>query len=384
MKTEIKRSIILSCCIIAFVFTGCVGLGRIAAYYKVPNTDYKLWEAKVYKEGTKKIGNRDCYYKELWMVSIPHGVTEIGKQAFAKNKLFRVHIPESCTKIAPDAFDKRVTLVYMKDMPGEYVGNYKIHPNETGITITNFIGKEKNVVIPAQIDGKTVTQIGSNAFAGKALLSVVIPDTVTVIDNGAFEYNFIRNVDIPQGVTKIANVAFYNNVVLSTVKLPNTLLEINDGSFWGCVRLKNITIPDSVVTLHKEAFSADTLLKGNRKFIQASLVLQGGAEYFSAPGTSVQLLRIDDYNINRFNTTVYLLPGKHTVWFEIMIVNDDGYHARQEFRTDVISCEIDFQPGEKYIIATNLSANLLSYKRVETTITGPKGIVFSKTHESNW
>lgn len=54
------------------------------------------------------------------------------------------------------------------------------------ITILSYIGKETNVVVPKEIDGCPVTEIGESAFAGTKIVSVVLPDTVTSIDWFAF------------------------------------------------------------------------------------------------------------------------------------------------------------------------------------------------------
>lgn len=198
------------------------------------------------------IADSEFFLKERKRIIIPHGVTKIGKRAFVKNKAFRVIIPETCTEISPDAFDKNVILIYMRDMPGEYIGDYKINNNGNGIIITNYIGSNMNVVIPNEINGYTVTEIGRFAFAGKGLTSVIIPDTVNVIQECAFEYNFLQNIIIPEGITKLSNCIFHYNE-LNSVTLPNTLSVIGESAFQNN-KLKTITFPESVVTINKYAF----------------------------------------------------------------------------------------------------------------------------------
>ena len=44
--------------------------------------------------------------------------------------------------------------------------DYEYTENQNGgITITDYLGSDTDVVIPSKIDGKTVTEIGWNAFA---------------------------------------------------------------------------------------------------------------------------------------------------------------------------------------------------------------------------
>ena len=55
-------------------------------------------------------------------------------------------------------------------------------------TITDYVGSDANVVIPAAIDGTPVTAIGQGAFMAKDIENVVIPSTVTYVGDYAFDY----------------------------------------------------------------------------------------------------------------------------------------------------------------------------------------------------
>ena len=58
-----------------------------------------------------------------------------------------------------------------------------------GIVITKY-NKEapKDVIIPAEIDGKKVTGIGKRAFSRTKLTSLTIPEGVTFIGSNAFSF----------------------------------------------------------------------------------------------------------------------------------------------------------------------------------------------------
>ncbi|MBQ8135375.1 MAG: leucine-rich repeat protein [Clostridia bacterium] len=60
-------------------------------------------------------------------------------------------------------------------------GDFEYEENDDGgITITKYTDNDKEVVIPSEIDGKSVTSIGWNAFYScTSLTSVTIPDSVT-------------------------------------------------------------------------------------------------------------------------------------------------------------------------------------------------------------
>lgn len=66
------------------------------------------------------------------------------------------------------------------------------------------------IEIPEQIDGMTVTEIGSYAFAYcDSLETVTIPETVKVIDEGAFFFcESLITIEIPENVERIGEYAF--------------------------------------------------------------------------------------------------------------------------------------------------------------------------------
>lgn len=77
-------------------------------------------------------------------------------------------------------------------------------------TITGYTGTDKNVVIPAEIDGTTVTMIDQCAFAydictDTLISTVVIPSTVTGIGDYAFDYQ-----------TGLTDICFYGDVPIMT------------------------------------------------------------------------------------------------------------------------------------------------------------------------
>ena len=88
----------------------------------------------------------------------------------------------------------------------------------------------KNVVIPAEIDGKPVTSIGNSAFYNKSLTGLVIPGSVKSIGDNAFYVNELTSVVIPSSVTSIGDSAFSNNQLTSVV-IPGSVKTIGDGAF---------------------------------------------------------------------------------------------------------------------------------------------------------
>ena len=90
------------------------------------------------------------------------------------------------------------------------------------------------VVIPREYNGKSVTQIGENAF----------------------EYcESLTNVSIPSSVTSIGDYAFYFCINLTSITIPEGVTSIECFVFGGCDSLTSITIPSSVTSIGEQAFT---------------------------------------------------------------------------------------------------------------------------------
>ena len=111
----------------------------------------------------------------------------------------------------------------------------------------------RNVVIPAEIDGKPVKSIGGSAFYRHQLTGVVIPDGVESIGNAVFGDNQLSGVVIiPGSVKSIGGSAFYNNQLTSVVIL-GSVTSIGEQAF-AENPLTSIVIPDSLTKIEWGAF----------------------------------------------------------------------------------------------------------------------------------
>lgn len=188
-------------------------------------------------------------------------------------------------------------------------------------TIKKYNGNDAVVNIPSEINGTPVTTIGNAAFRDSSVTSVTIPASVTEIGSNAFagctnltsvhyagdwsnltiqsgnpavqdaaqdaaneqlfDFEFILNntavivirykgtaadVTIPsrykgKPVTVIDSVAFYNNSAVTSVTIPDSVTAIPDYAFGFCSQLTNISIPNSVTFIGFSAFNSCTSLK---------------------------------------------------------------------------------------------------------------------------
>ena len=140
--------------------------------------------------------------------------------------------------------------------PGEGESDYTYNALDDGtIEITGYSGSAENIVIPAQIDGKSVTRIGNNAFEKSSAKEIVIPDSVTEIGSQAFSgCEKLTGVSIPNSVTTIRDRAFFDCNSLASITIPDSVTDIELQAFCNCTSLKSVTIPASVTDIGDEAF----------------------------------------------------------------------------------------------------------------------------------
>ena len=129
------------------------------------------------------------------------------------------------------------------------------------ITPNNYSFSEAKIESNVYENGKGVitfdrdlTYIGSQAFFGKQLISVVLPNSLKTIENQAFSYTSLTQVVIPDGVEVISGGAFSYNPILN-VTIPNSVKTIGNEVFDYNARLKEVVIPYGVETIGGHAFN---------------------------------------------------------------------------------------------------------------------------------
>ena len=183
------------------------------------------------------------------------------------------------------------------------------------LEITGYSGNDTGLVIPEEIDGKTVTSIGDSAFyCCSGLKSIEIPSGVTNIGDSAFwgcsglvrivvdeqnenyssldgvlfnkekteiiccpggktgqyqilngvtsigDYAFkgcsgLTSIEIPSGVTSIGYSAFSDCSGLTSIEIPSGVTSIGEWAFAGCSGLTSIEMPSGVTSIGEWAFA---------------------------------------------------------------------------------------------------------------------------------
>ena len=112
-----------------------------------------------------------------------------------------------------------------------------------------------DVVIPDELDGHPVTEIGEYAFvANYQLCSIVLPEGVTSIGNYAFNFcTSLSSVVLPEGLASIGDSAFNYCTSLSSVVLPEGLTSIGNCAFYYCTSLSSLALPESIASIGTDA-----------------------------------------------------------------------------------------------------------------------------------
>ena len=119
---------------------------------------------------------------------------------------------------------------------------YKIENNEVCITLCDktIVG---DIVIPEEIEGFPVTELGWAFMDCLYITSVVIPDSVKTIHEGAFiGCEQLKTVKFGSGITVIEQFMFVNCKSLESIDIPDNITEIRLAAFEGCSALKTINI----------------------------------------------------------------------------------------------------------------------------------------------
>lgn len=166
--------------------------------------------------------------------------------------------------------------------PSYTSGKYKYIVKEDGTAeiIDYFDYTEKNISIPRQLDGYTVSSIGHSAFYDMDTMRVVsIPSTIKQIGDRAFDscdslqeidgmydvevigaYAFTNckslcSVYLPSDLKELGAYAFYNCDGFTSMSLPRSLTTISEGMFSCCDQLFEFTVPQNVTRIEESAFS---------------------------------------------------------------------------------------------------------------------------------
>ncbi|MGN0151437.1 MAG: leucine-rich repeat protein [Wujia sp.] len=164
-----------------------------------------------------------------------------------------------------------------------------------GITITGLtsLTQRKSLVIPSEIDGLAVTEIGDSAFASNQYIEgVTIPDSVTRIGEKAFFSckNMVADIVIPGSVTEIGVSAFSGcrktagetNITISNkigTQMTNAKINIGNLAFAYNSGIKGTLTIERPCVIGESAFSGCTYMTGGLSLPEGTTEIGASAFY---------------------------------------------------------------------------------------------------------
>ncbi len=194
-----------------------------------------------------------------------------------------------------------------------------------GVTIFNYTGSDSSVIIPSQIEGRCIVNIGRNTYANNdRLTSVIIPNGVKRIFDRAFDFcKNLKNISIPEGVYRIGEAVFEGCSSLEALTLPSSLKVIGYSMCYNCPNLKYLSIPENVIRIEGGAFACCGITKiiipKNVEFIGGSAFAQctnltyalfyGNAPEIGPPNMGYKDIGYDVFDRCMPNFTVFYCSG---------------------------------------------------------------------------
>lgn len=168
-------------------------------------------------------------------------------------KIFENQPPVPCSFVSnmdDSGYDENAVLFFEETGAlGEAYRLYKINDFKDG---------RDTLVIPSEVNGKPVVEIGEHAGWNLHIRNLYLPKSVKNIGNSAFTYKEF-DVLVIDGVEQIGKYAFHG-MIADTLILSDGIKEIGEWAFWTC-GINSVILPGSIETIGNWAFADNYLLK---------------------------------------------------------------------------------------------------------------------------
>lgn len=141
--------------------------------------------------------------------------------------------------------------------------NFAYEKYDKGIRITAYIGfnKEETLIIPDTIDGLPVVAIGRDAFKNMVIKSVKIPQSVEKLEWYAFMgCKNLKNVKLPERL-QILDTGCFSDCGLENISIPGSVKEIGISCFRGCESLSSVELNEGLECIDTSAFEDTPITK---------------------------------------------------------------------------------------------------------------------------
>lgn len=174
--------------------------------------------------------------------------------------------------------------------------DYRYTVTAEGAMIEEYTGQSADVAVPSSIDGLPVVGIGKNAFYGKKIDRVVLPDGIVFIGEEAFAESSILEIELPDSLLSIGDGAFADSLLIG-INMPDSVTSLGIGALAGCSELADVKLSQSLQVLPEACFKEDVSLS-SIILPDGITTIQDGCFYYCIQLKSISLpdsLRIIGY-----------------------------------------------------------------------------------------
>ena len=197
-----------------------------------------------------------------------------------------------------------------------------------------------SILLSTKVSASSDFVINTNDFGQKVLVEytgdeneVSVPDGVEIVEGFTDKKN-IEKVILPDSVKEIGQYAFSGCINLKKINLPKSLKRIWNGAFMGCESLEKITINKKLKQIDEFAFSSCTgfksikVAKGNKKFT----IYKGAL-------CSKNMKKLYVYPVARKSRTKYTIPKS------IKVVDVCAFYKNKYLKKIVIEGRVSGREG---------------------------------------
>lgn len=109
-------------------------------------------------------------------------------------------------------------------------------------------------LLPGDVYGIPVREIGEGAFKGVAMEGLILPDSIEVIGAGAFQNTHVTALRLPGELREVGEKAFAG-CGLEEVRFPDNPLTVREKAFAGNTGLWKILVPEAGSVMEEDAFA---------------------------------------------------------------------------------------------------------------------------------
>lgn len=190
--------------------------------------------------------NAIIYTRENWLISgckntiIPLSVTLIRDFAFENcHCLPSIVFPDSVQTIGNYAFygcSALKTINIPENVSSIGKGAFQGCSGLNSLAVSN-----NNRVYDSRKNCNAIIETDSNILVA-GCMNTIIPESVTEIEEGTFADNiFLKNIELPDSIVSIGEKSFSNSGLVSII-IPKSIEHIDNNAFSGCKQLKQISV----------------------------------------------------------------------------------------------------------------------------------------------